>query len=370
MMKFMVDWQDSYLISKNKTKLGLGFMRYNLSRNNQEIIDYALANGINYFETCYFYLDHQCEDFVYSLLKKHNRQEYEICGKLSLVECFLNRNNNEYKDIYYSQLRKVPGNYFDVFLLQGFQPSAYYQIFGTDMIEFFQKEKEKGNILRFGFAEQCAHDLLSKFLTLDCWDIAQMPLNYYDWFLCDSDENYRLIKEKNIPIIAQAPFKGGEIVKNLFPEMEELLKKEYGKTPLQTALDFVNDKEPEIILTGCSQLSTLMEVEKAHKNYTSLISYDPIINALDIYKKKKFIPCLLCERCQEVCPVNIKLPLFIAMYNKTLQNKESYFESLSLIKHFEKEPINNCTWCGCCVNVCPLRLDIPSKLKDIFELRP
>ena len=42
-------------------KLGIGFMRYDLNRNNQEIIDFAIEHNINYFETCYFYLNHQCE---------------------------------------------------------------------------------------------------------------------------------------------------------------------------------------------------------------------------------------------------------------------------------------------------------------------
>jgi predicted aldo/keto reductase-like oxidoreductase len=97
-------------------KLGLGFMRYDLHNpDNQNIIDFAIANGINYFETCYFYLDHQCEDFVHALLRKHNRASYEICGKMSMSEAFVTFKN--YRDLYYDQLRRVPGGYFDVYIL-------------------------------------------------------------------------------------------------------------------------------------------------------------------------------------------------------------------------------------------------------------
>jgi predicted aldo/keto reductase-like oxidoreductase len=133
------------------TKLGLGFMRHDLSGNSQRIVDYAMANGINYFETCYFYLNHECENFVYSLLKPYARSTYEICGKLSMNEAF--SENVNYKDMYYEQLKRVPQGYFDVYILQVLAPKAYHQIYCSDLIDFFTKEKEKGNIVKFGFSE-------------------------------------------------------------------------------------------------------------------------------------------------------------------------------------------------------------------------
>lgn len=100
-----------------KPKLELGFMRHNSlnKTKSKEIVDYAIKNNQAYFETCYFYLDNKCETFVYSLLKDYDREAYQICGKLpihSIVE------ESGVEDIFLEQLKRVPGNYFDIYLLQ------------------------------------------------------------------------------------------------------------------------------------------------------------------------------------------------------------------------------------------------------------
>lgn len=342
-------------------------MRYDINKNNTEIIDYAMAHGINYFETCYFYLDHQCENFVYSLLQKYNRESYEICGKMSMSEAF--NCKSSFKDLYYEQLNRVPGHYFDVYLLQALRPEAYFWIFTTDLIDFLLQEKEKGHIKRFGFSEQCDNNLLSKFLTLNCWDIAQMPLNYYDWYLCEKNKNYNSIIEHNIPIIAQSPFKGGHLIKDLPQEAIKLISQQYQRTPQEVALDFVIDKKPEIILTGCTQLATLKEVEKACNTHSPIMDEKYLVDVLNLYKQQLQIPCLLCDRCIQVCPQKINLPLHISMFNKTLYNLQ-HFESLCQLKYFSHDPISQCIYCNQCVNVCPLHTNIPNRLIDIFNLRP
>lgn len=131
--------------------------------------------------------------------------------------------------MYYNQLKKVPKNYFDYFILQTLTPSSIYQVFYTDMYNFFLEEKQKGNIGNFGFSEQCDPSILSPFLEKQ-WDLAQMPMNYFDWFLCKSDVNYYNIKNKQIPIIAQAPYKGGLLINNLPEDAEQIFLHEYGRS--------------------------------------------------------------------------------------------------------------------------------------------
>jgi hypothetical protein len=43
-----------------------------------------------------------------------------------------------------------------------------------------------------------------------------MPLNYFDWYLADSEKIYNLLQDKGIPIIAQAPVKGKVLLKEYF----------------------------------------------------------------------------------------------------------------------------------------------------------
>lgn len=349
-------------------KLGIGFMRYDLNRNNQKIIDFAIEHNINYFETCYFYLNHHCEEFVYDLLSRYNRNDYEICGKLSLNEGF-QVSDSFYKNLYYEQLKRVPSHYFDYFLLQTLTPSSLYQIFYTDLYDFFQKEKEKGNIKAFGFTEQCDSSFLKIFLQSQ-WDIAQMPLNYFDWFLCQGQENYQLIKEKNIPIIAQAPYKGGLLIKSLPLEIQNLYKKEYNQTLEQVALNFVIEQQPDVILTGCSTLKTLQTTYNTFNNYQPLSNYTTLQKSLKLYQEHNIIPCILCGKCLNRCPQSINIPKIFSEYNKTLLNPDKFFELYALNKYFEESAINLCSNCGLCQTYCPIHLDIPKYFNRIFELRP
>ena len=47
---------------KDFSYLGLGIMRHNPQNFSltKKIVDYAIRNGVNYFESCYFYLNNQC----------------------------------------------------------------------------------------------------------------------------------------------------------------------------------------------------------------------------------------------------------------------------------------------------------------------
>ena len=353
---------------KNNSRLGLGFMRYDLRKDNQPLVDFALDHGINYFETCYFYLDHQCENFVYNLLNRYSRYDYEICGKLSLNEAFYPE--VDYKLMYESQLKKVPKNYFDYYILQTLRPSSIHQVFNIDIYEFFQKEKEKGNIKNFGFSEQCDPTILKPFLQTYQWDIAQMPLNYFDWFLCQSNKNYDLIKQRNIPIIAQAPYKGGLLMKHMPAKTSEIFLQKYNKTKEQVALDFVIDQNPDIILTGCSTLENLKKTYNNFINHSSLCGdYGGIHEALKLYQQENLIPCIMCEKCTFACPQHINIPLFFSAYNKALLNNNN-FEEYSLLKYFLPEPIHLCTYCNECIAKCPVNIDIPSHFEQVFELRP
>lgn len=354
---------------QNNSKLGLGFMRYDLGKNNQPLVDFAMNHGINYFETCYFYLNHQCENFAYDLLYKYPRDEYEICGKLSLGEAFL-YNDYSYKDMYYSQLKKVPKNYFDYFLIQTLRPQAIRQVFLTDLYDFFQQEKKKGNIKEFGFSQQSDPSIFNLFMNKQ-WDIMQTPVNYFDWFLCKHDINYQLIKNTGAKIVAQAPYKGGLLVKDLPKTADKIILDKYGKSLSQVALDFVIDQKPDIILTGCSTLKTLQETYNNFNNYTSLQNnYEPLKQVLNLYQKENIIPCILCGKCQSVCQEGINIPFLFGGYNKTLNDPDRYFDLYSMSKYFFPEAINMCTECGACINVCPNHLNIPQLFNRVFELRP
>jgi predicted aldo/keto reductase-like oxidoreductase len=171
--------------------------------------------------------------------------------------------------------------------------------------------------------------------------------------------------------VAQAPYKGGLLVKKMPTAVNDLFLSTYGKTESQVALDFVIDQKPDIILTGCSSLKTLQETYNNYINYSSLEgNYAPLRQALELYKQENYIPCILCGKCQQVCPQGINIPFLFGGYNKTLADPEKNFELYSLSKYFFPEAINLCMTCGACTEVCPQHLNIPELFEPVFELRP
>jgi len=345
----------------------LGFMRHDLNHpeQGQKLIDWAMAHGVNHFEHCSFYLNWHCEEHMYSLLSKYPRESYYICGKLPVYNVISYR---DFKKLFQEQLNKVPGHYFDTYILQAVDDRSSLDIYEQDVIPFFLNEKKKGTIKRFGISIQCLPEVFEKYLNLKCWDVCQMPINYYDWFLCRYDENYALARKYNVPIIAQAPVKGGLLLKD--SNIKEGSFAEFGRSNLEATYDFVTQLEGiELILCGNSRLETFEPTYNAITNKVP-IPMERFKEAIDKYVDNAYIPCVTCTRCDKVCKERIPISGLFKLYNLALKDK-TYFNAYDIIKgSLPNSPGNYCTNCGKCNEVCPMHLNIPNEFRHkIFELR-
>ena len=345
----------------------LGFMRHDIRnpQKGQELIDWAMAHGINHFEHCSFYLNWHCEEYMYSLLNKYPRESYYICGKLPVYNVITKR---DFKELFQEQLEKVPGHYFDTYILQAMDDRSALDIYEQNVIPFFLEQKEKGVIKRFGISIQCLPEMFERYLKLKCWDVVQMPINYYDWFLCRYDENYSLARKYNVSIIAQAPAKGGLLVKDTNIPADSF--SDFNRSTEEAIYDFFSSLEGiELILCGNSSLETFQTTYQALSNpvHIPLTEYEKVV--------KKFvstvapISCIGCGRCDKVCPIRIPIMALIKLYNLGLKNK-TYFNAYSILKDSINDPFQLCTGCGKCNEVCSYSHDFKLLFKDkIFELR-
>ena len=51
--------------------------------------------GINYFESCRFYINNRCEQLIGEALKKYNREDYILCAKMPVLGELESRPPNE-----------------------------------------------------------------------------------------------------------------------------------------------------------------------------------------------------------------------------------------------------------------------------------
>ncbi len=82
------------------SRLGLGAMRLPVKtkikreanplidyKEAQKLVDYAIENGINYFDTAYMYHVGKSEKFIGTALAKYPRESYYLADKLPIWMC-------------------------------------------------------------------------------------------------------------------------------------------------------------------------------------------------------------------------------------------------------------------------------------------
>ena len=105
------------------SNLGLGTMRLpNKGVNGDtpideeetaKMVDYAIKNGINYFDTAWGYHNGQSEIVIGKVLKKYPRDKFYLATKFPGYDIY---NMDKVEEIFEKQLQKCQVDYFDFYL--------------------------------------------------------------------------------------------------------------------------------------------------------------------------------------------------------------------------------------------------------------
>ena len=151
------------------SRLGFGTMRLPMHGDGtidyeagQEMIDYALANGINYIDTAYKYHEGESENFVGEALSKHPRDSYYLADKMP---CWLCKNLDDAREIFADQLKKCKTEYFDYYLVHSVTDDDWNFFSELRILDYLKEEKAAGRIRHLGASFHCSADFLRKTLT-------------------------------------------------------------------------------------------------------------------------------------------------------------------------------------------------------------
>lgn len=107
------------------SRLGMGAMRLPVKQEEpgtpidrekaQEIIEYAMRLGVNYFDTAYVYHNGESEVFLGEALSKYPRESYYLADKFNAMA------NPNYAEQFHEQLSRLKTDYIDFYLLHGVQ---------------------------------------------------------------------------------------------------------------------------------------------------------------------------------------------------------------------------------------------------------
>ena len=358
------------------SKLAFGTMRLPLKDDgsidqNQvnEMTDYAMAHGVNYFDTAYPYHDGRSEIAIGKALAKYPRESFRLVTKFPGHQ-FMKKYDCD--GIFHEQLAKCGVDYFDFYLFHNVYENSFatYKSGEYGIVDYFVKQKQLGKIRHLGFSTHARAQNLEEILDFfgDRIEFCQIQLNYVDWTLQDAKKKIELLGSRGIPVMVMEPVRGGKLT-DLGEENNARLK---GLRPGESIASWAFRWLAEIpeVATVLSGMSSLEQMKDNIRTFTdgAPLSEEEWNMMLEIAETlKKGVPCTACRYCCGGCPMGLDIPMLLAGYN------DMKFASAFTVKMqmdgtpAEKWP-DKCIGCGACASVCPQHIDIPEVLKEFDEL--
>ena len=362
---------------KQLSMLGFGTMRLPLLSNGvtideqqvAEMTAYAIAHGVNYFDTAYPYHQGNSERVIGKVLKNYPRESFYLADKYPGHQI---ASSYDPAAIFEDQLEKCGVEYFDFYLLH----NVYERSIETYMdpqwgiLDYFLEQKRLGRIKHLGFSTHGSIPTMEKFLDYcgQHMEFCQIQLNYLDWTLQDAKGKCELLAKHNIPVWVMEPVRGGKLA-SLSEDAEAQLK---GLRPDETipAWCFRWLQGVEGVTMVLSGMSNMAQMEDNVKTFESAkpLSESETDLLMDIAEKlKNAVPCTACRYCCDGCPMELDIPTLLALYND-LKVTPSFLLGMRVEALPPEKRPTACIGCGACVSICPQNINIPEKLADMADI--
>ena len=187
-----------------------------------ELVDYAIAHGVNYFDTSPVYVQGWSEKSTGIALKRHPREKFLIATKLSNFSNYTRENSIA---MYRKSFEDLQVDYIDYYLLHsvgnGGIKTFQARYIDNGIIDFLMEERKAGRIRNLGFSYHGTVDVFDEILAMHDrihWDFVQIQLNYADWKHAsgnnvNAEYLYGELVKRGIPAIIMEPLLGGRLSK-------------------------------------------------------------------------------------------------------------------------------------------------------------
>lgn len=381
--------------------LGYGCMRWPMitdasgaqvidQQSVDEMVDYAISHGVNYFDSAPVYLQGQSEAATALALSRYPRDSYYIATKLS------NHRGSEptYEAgvaMYKRSLGYYNTDYIDYYLLHNLDGYASFKKRFEDngLIDFLLKERQAGHIRNLGFSFHGGTRGFDQMMELHGkyhWDFVQIQMNYVDWdHAGGGDANahylYDTLTGLGIPVVIMEPLLGGQLSSVPRVVADRLKEREPSKSVASWAFRFCGT-HPNVltVLSGMTYMSHLEDNVDTFEHFVPLNDkeLEMLQEAAGIIRDYPLVGCTGCQYCMP-CPFGIDIPGIFKHYNACV-NDGTVAES-SDQKDFHKlrrkylasyseaiDPVrqaDHCISCGQCAPRCPQHIRIPNELRRI-----
>ena len=316
--------------------LGFGTMRLPTIDGNDskidekaaaEMFDYAIRNGVNYFDTAWGYHDGNSEIVTGKILAGYPRDSFYLASKFPGYDL---SNIGKVREIFEAQLNKCRVDHFDFYL--------FHNVYEKNIDPYLD---EKNGILEY--------------------------LLYLDWNFQDAKAKVELLNERKIPIWVMEPVRGGRLA-NLPEEAEKQLRelRPDEKTPAWAFRFLQSVPGVTMVLSGMTSLQQVKDnIDTfAEERPLSQQEFDTIVSIADGMVKGGVLPCTACHYCTSHCPMHLDIPRLLALYNEHIFTGGGFIAPMAIDALPDNKKPSACIACRSCEAVCPQQIKISQAMAD------
>ena len=360
--------------------LGMGAMRLPVidgddsridETKTQAMVDYAMEQGVNYYDTAWGYHDGHSETVMGKALSRYPRESYYLATKFPGYDL---SNMDKVEEIFEKQLEKCGVEYFDFYLFHNvceMNIDAYLdEKYG--IYEYLMKQKAAGRIRHLGFSAHGNLDVMKRFLDAYGKDMefCQIQLNFLDWTFQGAKEKVEILKEWNIPVWVMEPLRGGKLAR-LAADDEKALKALRPEENIPAwAFRFLQSVPGvTMVLSGMSNLQQMQDNIHTFAEDKPLTEkeMDTLLQIADGMVKKIVLPCTACHYCTSHCPQGLPIPELLALYNEHCFTEGGFIAPMALSAYPQEKLPSACIGCRSCEAVCPQQIKISEAMADFAQ---
>jgi len=360
--------------------LGFGAMRLPVSDGSADVIDeaatdemiaYAMKNGINYYDTAWGYHMGNSETVLGKCLSKYPRDSFYLATKFPGYDLSY-MDKVEY--IFEEQLKKCGTTYFDFYLLHNVIEHNIddYLDESHGIVKYLLEQKEKGRIRHLGFSAHGSCEIMERFLQAygQHMEFGQLQVNYIDWTFQSAKEKVQLLDKYNIPVWVMEPLRGGKLASMSDKDAAKLLALRPEEKIPAWAFRFLQTL-PNVTMTlsGMSTMEQLKDNIKTYETDSPLneAELNTLMEIADGMVREIALPCTSCRYCIKECGQGLDIPLLIALYNENCFSGGGLRAPMRLKAMSVDEHPSACVGCKSCEAVCPQQIKISEAMADFAE---
>ena len=334
-----------------------------------EMVAYAYANGVNYFDTAPYYCNSNSEAALGHAVKNF-RDKILLSTKCPIDK---GMGADGYRERLERSLTRLGTDHIDFYHFWACNRGSFDDIIVPEgLLEAAAKAKEEGLIRHISFS---FHDqpLVIKHIV----DTAEARGVKMESLLCQynlldrsNEEMIKYVQEKGLGTVAMGPVGGGRLA-----APTDLYAKLTGKPSIATyelAFKFcLGNPDLNCALSGMQNLDMVQKNIKVASDDTAFSAeeWEKLGAAMEQLKKFSELYCTGCKYCQP-CPADINIPRIFEIW--------TYYNVYGLKDHAKNmmhdylkkdgKTFADCKQCGICEKKCPQHLEIRKHLEKVCSI--